>query len=80
VRKTIENFELLAKIVFFNFLEDPKDLIRKCLVVDPEKRITVGECLKHPFFNTVVSDHHNCTLSFMTHTIHDSQKKIQNPL
>ncbi|KAG5671651.1 hypothetical protein PVAND_001842 [Polypedilum vanderplanki] len=33
--------------------EDPKDLIRKCLVVDPEKRITVREALKHPFFNTV---------------------------
>lgn len=59
------------------FLEDPKDLIRKCLVVDPEKRITVTECLKHPFFNTVVSDHNNCTLSFMTLTIHhDTQKQI----
>lgn len=34
--------------------EDPKDLIRKCLVVDPEKRINVRECLKHPFFNTVL--------------------------
>lgn len=34
--------------------EDPKDLIRKCLVVDPEKRITVREALKHPFFNTVL--------------------------
>lgn len=34
--------------------EDPKDLIRKCLVVDPEKRITVKEVLKHPFFNTVL--------------------------
>ncbi|XP_058824953.1 phosphorylase b kinase gamma catalytic chain, skeletal muscle/heart isoform isoform X4 [Topomyia yanbarensis] len=33
--------------------EDPKDLIRKCLVVDPTKRITVTEALKHPFFNTV---------------------------
>ncbi|XP_038117706.1 phosphorylase b kinase gamma catalytic chain, skeletal muscle/heart isoform isoform X3 [Culex quinquefasciatus] len=33
--------------------EDPKDLIRKCLVVDPSKRITVTEALKHPFFNTV---------------------------
>uniref|UniRef100_A0A1B0DK85 Uncharacterized protein n=1 Tax=Phlebotomus papatasi TaxID=29031 RepID=A0A1B0DK85_PHLPP len=33
--------------------EDPKDLIRKCLVVDPEKRITVQEALRHPFFNTV---------------------------
>lgn len=39
----------------FVLLEDPKDLIRKCLVVDPEKRINVRECLKHPFFNTVVS-------------------------
>lgn len=34
--------------------EDPKDLIRKCLVVDPAKRITVTEALKHPFFNTVL--------------------------
>lgn len=34
--------------------EDPKDLIRKCLVVDPTKRITVVEALKHPFFNTVL--------------------------
>ncbi|XP_055544631.1 phosphorylase b kinase gamma catalytic chain, skeletal muscle/heart isoform isoform X3 [Wyeomyia smithii] len=33
--------------------EDPKDLIRKCLVVDPTKRITVTDALKHPFFNTV---------------------------
>ncbi|XP_052869727.1 phosphorylase b kinase gamma catalytic chain, liver/testis isoform isoform X2 [Anopheles cruzii] len=34
--------------------EDPKDLIRRCLVVDPAKRITVTEALKHPFFNTVL--------------------------
>lgn len=39
-----------------NFPEDPKDLIRKCLVVDVEKRITAEEALKHPFFNTVVSE------------------------
>ncbi|XP_055324407.1 phosphorylase b kinase gamma catalytic chain, skeletal muscle/heart isoform isoform X3 [Sitodiplosis mosellana] len=32
--------------------EDPKDLIRKCLVVEPEKRITVKEALAHPFFTT----------------------------
>lgn len=44
-----------GSLQLFNILEDPKDLIRKCLVVDPEKRITVRECLKHPFFNTVVS-------------------------
>ncbi|KAH8276004.1 hypothetical protein KR018_007082 [Drosophila ironensis] len=35
--------------------EDPKDLIRKCLVVDPAQRITVKEVLRHPFFNQMVS-------------------------
>ncbi|XP_065364347.1 phosphorylase b kinase gamma catalytic chain, skeletal muscle/heart isoform isoform X1 [Calliphora vicina] len=34
--------------------EDPKDLIRKCLVVDPAQRITVQEVLHHPFFNQMV--------------------------
>nr|AAA64560.1 phosphorylase kinase gamma [Drosophila melanogaster] len=34
--------------------EDPKDLIRKCLVVDPSQRITVKEVLRHPFFNQMV--------------------------
>ncbi|XP_017074296.1 phosphorylase b kinase gamma catalytic chain, skeletal muscle/heart isoform isoform X1 [Drosophila eugracilis] len=34
--------------------EDPKDLIRKCLVVDPAQRITVKEVLRHPFFNQMV--------------------------
>ncbi|KAL9878542.1 phosphorylase b kinase gamma catalytic chain, skeletal muscle/heart isoform isoform X3 [Glossina fuscipes] len=34
--------------------EDPKDLIRKCLVVDPIKRITVQEVLRHPFFNQML--------------------------
>ncbi|XP_063707542.1 phosphorylase b kinase gamma catalytic chain, skeletal muscle/heart isoform isoform X2 [Culicoides brevitarsis] len=34
--------------------EDPKDLIRRCLVVDPTKRITASDALKHPFFNTVL--------------------------
>lgn len=38
-----------------DFIEDPKDLIRKCLVVEPENRITVTEALKHPFFTTTVS-------------------------
>ncbi|XP_026277244.1 phosphorylase b kinase gamma catalytic chain, skeletal muscle/heart isoform isoform X3 [Frankliniella occidentalis] len=31
--------------------EPPKDLIRKLLVVDPKKRITIDEALEHPFFN-----------------------------
>ncbi|KAH8387260.1 hypothetical protein KR093_005912 [Drosophila rubida] len=38
----------------FCVAEDPKDLIRKCLVVDPAQRITVKEVLRHPFFNQMV--------------------------
>ncbi|XP_017798624.1 PREDICTED: phosphorylase b kinase gamma catalytic chain, skeletal muscle/heart isoform isoform X2 [Habropoda laboriosa] len=33
--------------------EAPKDLIRKLLVVDPKKRITIKEALEHSFFHTV---------------------------
>ncbi|XP_055544632.1 phosphorylase b kinase gamma catalytic chain, skeletal muscle/heart isoform isoform X4 [Wyeomyia smithii] len=46
--------------------EDPKDLIRKCLVVDPTKRITVTDALKHPFFNTVLrkQSHFNARKKF----------------
>jgi phosphorylase kinase gamma subunit len=52
------------------FIEDPKDLIRKCLVVDPEKRINVREALKHPFFNTVVSTNSSrVILNFCAHFI-----------
>jgi len=36
------------------FAEPPKDLIRKLLVVDPKKRITVNEALQHPFFHMMV--------------------------
>ncbi|KPI96008.1 Phosphorylase b kinase gamma catalytic chain, testis/liver isoform [Papilio xuthus] len=35
--------------------DDPKDLIRRLLVVEPSERIDVHESLMHPFFNTVVS-------------------------
>lgn len=34
--------------------EAPKDLIRRLLVVDPVKRITIDEALNHSFFQTVV--------------------------
>ncbi|CAL7944260.1 unnamed protein product [Xylocopa violacea] len=33
--------------------EAPKDLIRKLLVVDPKKRISISEALQHSFFHTV---------------------------
>jgi phosphorylase kinase gamma subunit len=54
------NFDRFASVLSsfkfrFSFPEDPKDLIRKCLVVDPNNRITVKEALAHSFFATVVS-------------------------
>lgn len=33
--------------------ETPKDLIRKLLVVDPAKRISITEALRHPFFLSI---------------------------
>uniref|UniRef100_A0A1B6M6C1 phosphorylase kinase n=1 Tax=Graphocephala atropunctata TaxID=36148 RepID=A0A1B6M6C1_9HEMI len=36
--------------------EEPKDLIRKLLVVDPAERLTVREALQHPFFQLVLWD------------------------
>ncbi|XP_023012600.1 phosphorylase kinase gamma isoform X2 [Leptinotarsa decemlineata] len=37
--------------------ESPKDLIRKMLVVDPKKRISLEKALAHPFFQTVKLHH-----------------------
>lgn len=34
--------------------DQPKDLIRRLLVVDPKKRISVDDALRHPFFHTMV--------------------------
>lgn len=48
---------LLISSIYCMFAEDPKDLIRKCLVVEPENRITVKEALQHPFFTTTVSSY-----------------------
>lgn len=39
---------------FFCFLEPPKDLIRKLLVVDPKQRISINDALEHPFFQMAV--------------------------
>ncbi|XP_053617156.1 phosphorylase b kinase gamma catalytic chain, skeletal muscle/heart isoform isoform X1 [Plodia interpunctella] len=36
--------------------DDPKDLIRRLLVVDPNERIGIQDALKHAFFNTVLWD------------------------
>ncbi|KAL7024200.1 hypothetical protein ACKWTF_012942 [Chironomus riparius] len=53
--------------------EDPKDLIRKCLVVDPEKRITVREALKHPFFNTDLNYIYQRRISRVRNTINNKE-------
>lgn len=34
--------------------EQPKDLIRRLLVVDPKQRLTATEALRHPFFQLMV--------------------------
>lgn len=36
--------------------EAPKDLISKLLVVDPKRRYTVDEALKHEFFQVLVRE------------------------
>lgn len=36
--------------------EEPKDLIRKLLVVDPAERLTVKAALDHPFFHLMLWD------------------------
>ena len=33
--------------------EESLDLLQKMLIFDPNKRITVNECLEHPFFKSV---------------------------
>src|SRR5438477_21286 len=35
------------------FVEAPKDLIRKLLVVDPSRRLSVKEALEHEFFQNL---------------------------
>ncbi|XP_068158605.1 phosphorylase b kinase gamma catalytic chain, skeletal muscle/heart isoform isoform X1 [Drosophila tropicalis] len=59
--------------------EDPKDLIRKCLVVDPAQRITVKEVLRHPFFNQMVLMGHVPTSAYsryqQQHLQHQQQQQ-----
>ncbi|XP_026473392.1 phosphorylase b kinase gamma catalytic chain, skeletal muscle/heart isoform isoform X2 [Ctenocephalides felis] len=40
----------------------PKDLLRKLLVVDPSKRISIENALKHPFFQSTVFEQNVSTL------------------
>lgn len=36
--------------VFASSSDDAKDLLRKMLMIDPEKRITIDDALKHSYF------------------------------
>ncbi|EDV46018.2 phosphorylase b kinase gamma catalytic chain, skeletal muscle/heart isoform [Drosophila erecta] len=60
--------------------EDPKDLIRKCLVVDPAQRITVKEVLRHPFFNQMVlmGDRRHPAPPIAAYTAHSSSRYLLN--
>lgn len=72
----IENSKQERQLLYLilSIVEEPKDLIRKCLVVDPSKRINVQDVLKHQFFNQMVSttiSHATATKSFLM-TLYDS--------
>lgn len=47
-----------ARPVWNNVSDEAKDLIRKMLVVDPSKRWSASECLKHPW---ITGEAHNET-------------------
>lgn len=36
--------------------QDLKDLLKRILVKDPKKRLTIGEVLKHPFYSNQMGD------------------------
>jgi serine/threonine protein kinase len=44
-----------VKYLCFFSTDAPKDLIKKLLVVDPKKRLTVSQALGHPFFQVMVN-------------------------
>lgn len=47
------NFNLETELLAQDCDKDLIDLILRCLEVDPRKRISVDECLKHPFIQCV---------------------------
>lgn len=63
----------LLRRVFDMFVvaEDPKDLIRRLLVVDPAQRIALEDALTHQFFHTKVCDvtHHTDKVSILGWTV-----------
>ena len=67
---------LECKIVFPEYMsEESIDLIKKILVVDPEKRITIPEIKKHPFFITGKNLFYSV---FTIKPINEEQEKYNN--
>ena len=48
-----KNNKINFKTKFPGSSEESLDLLQKMLIFDPNKRITVKECLEHPFFKSV---------------------------
>ena len=44
------------KKFFSNISPEAKDLMRKCFIYDPKKRISFKDALNHPFFNDIEED------------------------
>ena len=61
---------------------DCKDLIRKMLCADPEKRPSIDEALKHPWFN-ILNDDDQDNVRYQENKeildVIDNPKKIDNP-
>ncbi|CAB3364419.1 Hypothetical predicted protein [Cloeon dipterum] len=53
LRNIMEGKYSLTTPEWEDITDAPKDLIRKLLVVDPKKRLTVSEALEHPFFQVM---------------------------
>ena len=54
--QNFERFDVVDRIKGDLLGEDGKDLMKKCLLVDPKRRISALEALKHPYFNEFNKD------------------------
>jgi cyclin-dependent kinase 2 len=52
MKATFPKFKAInAKLYFKNFDEVSLDLLSKMIVLDPARRISMKEALRHPYFN-----------------------------